>query len=571
MPYVCDFETITTEPTRVWLWAICDVDNTNAIIWGKTIDSYIDEVSKNKYKNEVFYFHNLKFDGMFLVYELLAKRGFIHSTGKLDKNEFSTIISRQGQWYQLKFNNDGKTITIRDSLKKLPFSVKNLSNSFDLDEYKGDIDYNLCRPEGYNPTDEELDYVKRDVRIVAKALKTQLSQGLTRMTIGSDALKDFKDRTGKFRTKYPLLSADVDAFCRLAYKGGYVYCADKYQGFELRRMGSVYDVNSMYPWAMRYCPMPYGKPYKFIGEYEYDADYPLYITQFEASFKLKKGKLPTVQVRNDKRFLAREYIKDSEVDERSPFVTLTLTNIDLELFFECYNVYEINYIDGYKFRSSLGSFNEYIDYWMEVKENNTGAIRTLAKLMLNNLYGKFAKNPDVTGKHPYIHDDGTVRLKDNEKEIGETNYVPVACFVTAYSRDKLIRSALACGDRFLYCDTDSLHVLGLNKPNIEIHDSKLGAWKRENVFKNAKFLHAKCYTEQIYYESKKEGVKLSDRKMKLKITVSGLPDRCKNQVTIDNFVEGKTYKGKYVTKSVIGGVILLETTFKINKNAWRIG
>lgn len=71
-----------------------------------------------------------------------------------------------------------------------------------------------------------------------------------------------------------------------------------------------------------------------------------------------------------------------------------------------YEVEDLTYIAGWKFRSRKGLFDEYIDKWIEVKNNATisGNIgqRTMAKLMLNSLYGKFATKLKVQSKIPYL-------------------------------------------------------------------------------------------------------------------------------------------------------------------------
>ena len=246
------------------------------------------------------------------------------------------------------------------------------------------------------------------------------------MTIGADALQEYKDLIGKFRDLFPELLTECDSFCRKAYKGGYCYCNPIHQGVLIDSPGQVYDVNSMYPWAMHEKPMPYGDPIHFTGKPPENPDYPLYIVEVIADFSLKDGKLPTVQVRGDKRFLEREYITDSK-----GLMHLFMTSVDMELFLDAYDVYELEYVQGYSFKATTNAFKIYIDKWMKVKAENTGALRTLAKLMLNSLYGKFAKNPDVTGKHPIIEED-RVKLALNEEEFSSTNYVPVGCFITAW-------------------------------------------------------------------------------------------------------------------------------------------
>jgi hypothetical protein len=51
----------------------------------------------------------------------------------------------------------------------------------------------------------------------------------------------------------------------------------------------------------------------------------------------------------------------------------------------------------------------------------------------------------------------------------------------------------------------------------------------------------------------------------LKITVSGMPKDCYDQVTFQNFKIGATYHGKKQPKIVKGGVILREVDFTIKK------
>ena len=66
--------------------------------------------------------------------------------------------------------------------------------------------------------------------------------------------------------------------------------------------------------------------------------------------------------------------------------------MDLKLFKEHYDIFNVKYIDGWKFKGMRGMFSQYIDKWIEKKNEGTitknKGIRTLAKLMLNSLYRK---------------------------------------------------------------------------------------------------------------------------------------------------------------------------------------
>jgi hypothetical protein len=137
-------------------------------------------------------------------------------------------------------------------------------------------------------------------------------------------------------------------------------------------------------------PLPHGQPVWFEGKYQHDDTYPLYIQELYCSFTLKPDHIPTIQVKTG-RFQENMYL-ESNVDEKgnSEPVTLFLTNMDMELFFKHYDVTPLFWGGGYKFRKCEGVFREYIDYWMKVKEENAkekNALYTLAKLMLNSLYG----------------------------------------------------------------------------------------------------------------------------------------------------------------------------------------
>lgn len=73
------------------------------------------------------------------------------------------------------------------------------------------------------------------------------------------------------------------------------------------------------------------------------------------------------------------------------------------------------------------------------EEGNLGK-RTLAKLMLNALYGKFAKNPKQNFKVPYIGADNIIHYKEYE-DTAKGLYLPVASFITSQARILTISTA----------------------------------------------------------------------------------------------------------------------------------
>jgi len=569
-----------------------DIDN--------SIDKFMAWAEKTK---SDLYFHNLKFDGSFIVNWLLSN-GFKWTHKEKDEDHgqagtFSTIISNMGQWYMIDicygYRGRKKLHTvIYDSLKKLPFTVKRIAKAFKLDILKGEINYKLERPIGWEITDEERAYVYNDIFIVASALEIQFAQGLTKMTSGSDSLSGFKDviSKDKFTKFFPVLSKRIDDEIRKSYRGGFTWVNDRIKGKDLGA-GMVFDVNSLYPAMMYYNDLPYGTPIKFEGKYEHDEAYPLYIQTISCSFELKDGHIPTIQLKNMiGRYAENEYLKTSNHEVE----IMHVTNVDLKLIQEHYHLEELEFHGGYKFKKKNDLFRDFIDYWMDIKVNNKGAIRELAKLMLNSLYGKFASNPVVTGKIPFLKPDNSLGfrlpVKEGElvkgvpvidEEFKDPVYTAMGCFITSYARELTIRTAQKCYDRVCYCDTDSLHILGTDIPEVikDIIDPEiLGYWNHESTFERAKFIRQKTYVEDVYV--KVVGVDedgndivvnagIDDYEFtRMDVKCAGMPDNIKQYVTWDNFNvfdgvdKGVGYwSGKLMPKQVAGGVVLLETDFAI--------
>lgn len=552
-----DFET-TTDPNdcRVWLWGTCDIDNPDNIVYGIDIQSFVKEISEtnNSASGNTIYFHNLAFDGRFILDYLMIHLGYKHRIGgALRPGQFSTLISNMGKFYSItvKWKNGRKT-EFRDSLKKLPFSVSHVAKAFDLEESKGTIDYEAHRPVGYEPTPAELDYLFNDVVIVAKALKKQFSTGMERLTVGSDSLAEFKRLTGTkyFKRMFPLLPDSMDQEIRRAYRGGFTYVNKRFA----RRIvgkGRVYDVNSLYPSVMYDRPMPYGEPVYFSGAPNPPEDRPLYVVTLTFTAKLKPDHIPCIQVKGSWRFNGVEY--QEEIAEP---VTLTCTSVDLALWMDHYDIEILSWEGGWYFHAVSGVFAEYIDKWMAVKATHTGGLRQIAKLMLNSLYGKFATNPNVTPKIPVLKETelGTiVSLEVGDEETRDPIYTPVGVFITAYARDITIRAAQQHFDVFLYADTDSLHLLDPDDAgdpgSLEVDAHKLGAWKLETVFEQALYVRAKTYTEYLA-----DGTYITH--------IAGLPVDVANDVTFESY-DGRKLTGKLNPWYVPGGVVLRDVGFNM--------
>ena len=592
-----DFETTTDEnDARVWAYSLCNIEDYTDFRYGTSIDEFF-EFCSDYLHNYKIWFHNLKFDGSYII-DYLLKHDFTWINDKKDKDNktFTTLISDMGQFYSIvvyfKVNKKSRhtnKVEFFDSLKIFPnFSVEKVAKAFDLPIRKLKIDYQKYRPIGYQLTDAEIAYIQNDVEIMARALKEMFSRDLTRMTIASDAIKDLRSDFPNFRKIYPVLNLEVDKAIRKSYKGGFTYVNEAWQEKEVGK-GIILDVNSLYPSCM-YSPyaLPFGQPIMYEGKYQDDINYPLYVQSITCIFELKKGKIPSIQIKNNLSFIPNEYVKSSNGE----FVTLYLTKPDYELFCSQYHIYHPKYNGGWKFKSSIGNFDTYINRWMEQKikagKEGNAPLKIIAKLMLNSAYGKLGCSSEGRKKQPYL-DNNVLKFKYLDKEEREPLYVASASFITSYGRLRTITTSQIIKDytiqkygedRYYYSDTDSIHA-GLTdedleelKDIIQIDDFKLGCWAKEGEFTRAYYIRQKCYIEEV--------------NGKTEVTVAGLPKYLAPLVNFDNFKKGFTTEGmtqedminlarkngateeeidrlhhKLTYKYVKGGVILADTDFTI--------
>lgn len=547
---MADFET-TPDPDdcRVWAWGASSILNPEADFrYGNSMDSFIKLLQEY---NSICYFHNLRFDGTFILYWLLT-HGYKWVEENPKAKQFTTLIDKMGKFYSIKVAwTRGYATEFRDSYKRAPISVERLAISYGLDTLKGDLNHSIIRPIGHKLTAEELAYLKNDVVIVATVLAIQERQGMTKLTVGADALDEYKRIVGKtyFDRMFPVLSEPLDAEIRKAYRGGFTYASPNFQG-KITGSGKVYDVNSLYPSVMYYNLLPYGEPIFHRGAPKPVENYPLWIMSVTITAKLKKDHIPCIQIKGSNTYVSTVY--QESIDEP---VTLYCTNVDWELWSEHYDIEVLTYNGTWYFQGMHDLFKEYIDKWSQIKANSSGGIREISKLFLNSLYGKFATNPDVTGKYPTL-EDGVVKLIVGEENFRNPVYTAMGVFITAYARDVTIRSAQTLYPYFAYADTDSLHLVMNHEPtNIDIHKSRLGAWKHEYDFVQGLFVRAKCYSEL-----KPDGT--------FHNAVAGLPVKKSKLLNFESFkltAEGKqpVLGTRLDPKAVPGGIVLVERDYSL--------
>lgn len=646
-----DFETTVYEGqeyTEVWASACVELFTDDVHVFN-CIEQQIDYFISLK-TNVIAYFHNLKFDGNFILSYLLKDLKYKQACtilspepnlqiewlrdNEMKNNTVKYAISDRGLWYSITLKVGGNLIQIRDSLKLLPFSVKILGESFKTKHRKTSIEYKGFRYAHGTITDKEKEYISNDVLVPKEALEIMFKEGHNKLTIGACCLSEFmkefdkQDRDMFFPNLYELDldeseygQSSVGKYIRKSYRGGWCYLV-KGKENKIYNNGTTADVNSLYPSMMHSSSgnrFPVGKPQFWKGDYIPDKALKpnmYYFIRVKTRFYLRKGYLPFIQIKGNFLYKGTESLESSDVWDKKTQkyyikykdirgnicdtrVTLTLTMTDWELIKEHYELVDCEILDGCYFQAATGLFDKYIDHYMKIKQNSTGALRQLAKLFLNNLYGKFATSTDSSFKYAYIKDNGALGFIPMYEDKKRPGYIPIGSAITSYSRNFTIRAAQknyhGLDQRgFIYADTDSIHcdLEPQEIKGITVHDSNLSCWKLESQWDIGLFVRQKTYIEHVTAENQKPIDKQYNN-----IKCAGMPQRCKDLFELSmkpkkilskrkerefyeqylpeeveflqthrkltDFKLGLSVPGKLLPLTISGGVVLVDTTYEL--------
>lgn len=349
-------------------------------------------------------------------------------------------------------------------------------------------------------------------------------------TASSIALLKFSKQT-KYDLKsiFPILNKSQFNFIKKSFYGGLNYF-NKANLQKINKKMYVYDVNSLYSFVMYKYKLPYGCPLFFSGAYRDDKLYNLYIQHIKVDYKIKKNATIILSKNNEYN------INDNSelISSHGMLEDLYFTNYDLKLFFENYDINEIYYINGLKFKSTNKIFTNYIKkiYNLKQKEKEKNN-KKFFKILLNGLYGKFGSKKNVSKKAPDFKNNNLKFLKVDDIKSGG-GYNPVLAFVLSLARFHLYKFIKINYKNYVYCDTDSMH-LTAPASGIVI-DNRIGNFKEEFKNVNIKYLDKKKY---IIYNKNKI----------LKKVIVGLPEEGQNKIlNVEDFEKGKNieyYKQDY--------------------------
>ena len=446
----------------------------------------------------------------------------------------------------------------------LKLSSKSLAKvGEDLVKYKehkhvGDLDYQLNRFHSTPLTDEELGYCEADIRVLLAYIQEKIetdkqidyipltNTGYVRNHCRKACFKRYKD----YKRLMSELTLDADEYSQLkrGFAGGFTHANARYvaEGKEkpLENVGS-FDFTSSYPAVMLTEQFPMSKS-KLIGHIDDWNQFHYYLKNYCCLFDVTLTNVfPKVDY--DHPISRSKLIKFEGITEdngrivSADVMSLTMTEQDWFVFDSFYNyehievrmfrIYEKRFLPKPFYRAILELYKKKtILKDVEGEEINY----MISKNMLNAAYGMIVT--DIVREvieYDYENSEYTKPIKpDLEEAIEKYNtskkrflFYPWGVWVTAYARRNLFSGILACGEDYIYSDTDSIKIFNPDKHMDYINDynnnllkrieaissylgidsteyapknkkgvsKPIGIWEYEGIYKRFKTLGAKRY------------------------------------------------------------------------------
>lgn len=399
-----------------------------------------------------------------------------------------------------------------DMYDKFEFRCSYLQTNMSLDTFTTQMDVEHKKLSGYEfdyskkrfpwtpLTQYELDYSCNDVIGLLEAMKKRMemfSDNIYTLPLTSTGYvrRDTKKVMLIYARKYLKdLFPDYDCFSLLreAFRGGDTHASRYYSGKILKNVAS-FDRSSSYPDVIENCYFPM-KRFQYIGD----------ISQKELESKMNKGyaclfRVQITNIEQKDKYYGNPYIsyskcrgvenavKDNGRILSADYLATTITDIDYGIIEKEYTWEEIRILDCYisRYGELPKELKEIVNKYYRDKTELKGIdgkelIYALSKALLNAVYGMMVQSP-VKQSIDFNEDDveNLYKLQDKEEPALLESYQRKAflpyqwgVWVTAWARLRLKECVDIVGDRFVYCDTDSVKFILSNdeSKNKEILD-----------------------------------------------------------------------------------------------------
>jgi len=429
----------------------------------------------------IIFAHNLNFDGRFILD--YCENNKIKYKIRLLKGKIIRII------VIFKRNNKKIKLIFRDSFVLLLSSLENLTNGFEVQHKKLKVDYEI------GIDDPRLkDYFANDLMGLYEVLEKANDHGLLqKSTLASNVMATYKFENPNI--KFERCDDKIDGIFRKSYYGGRTEVFKHL--FETKNENDIlyyYDFNSLYPFVMEkyQYPLPIADNYENVDKYDPDKLSICYV-YVKTPPNLK---IPVLPYRTEEGKLI------FPTGEFYGFYTSTEINLALS------QGYTIDFIHIYQFKETDYIFKNWVDkHYQEKMTAPNKTIKTIAKLRLNSLYGKFGQRMVLKDLKEISEDEALNDTEHIKYKIGSHYYIEVdkkdiysdfihseiASFITANARVELYNMFLKVGlDNVYYCDTDSI-LTSTKLPDEFVDNEILGKMKLEHKVKNYVALAPKLY------------------------------------------------------------------------------
>lgn len=500
-----DTETTSTKINRsqseakLWFGWACFTDSAMREEWIRFENGFrfwTWAVSKVQSKERLYvYAHNMAFDATVTdAINALQHHGYTLNPKLIIIDDPPTFIG---------FENGDKSIVLVDTFNYFNLKLDTLGESIGIAKLtmpslRNTKPFNTDKAAAeWRSSENRLEwdrYCKRDVSVIKLAMQ-KLFAFVRDHDLGNFAFTQAAQSLNAYRHRFMDFPIFIDdnipalELSRSAYYGGRV------EAFRLGRIkGRVYklDVNSMYPYVMRYGLFPTQiaamvtdpsvdeletilKDFSVVARVTIETDMPYYPI-------LQKGKL----IFPIGKFQAN------------------LASPELKIALAYGHVKQVHTLAAYR---HFQIFNKYVDYFyhlrLQAKKDGNADQAYLFKIFMNSLYGKFGQNgrkwesegqaedydlktwQEVdadTDEITRFRQIGHVIQKKGKASESANSHPAIAAHVTSYARAYLLRLIESAGwDHVYYCDTDSIFCDEIGKDRLKeyMDDSELGMLKIE--------------------------------------------------------------------------------------------
>lgn len=479
--FVIDVETWGLNPQPEYLaFGVLYGKDTEFIFYNKK--ELIREIAKPKYRHKKIFAHNAEYDVTTIF-------------GNIFQNVDSKAIFNGSNFISCDYDNE---IKFYNSANILPYALSKIGEQLGYKKFKTPEKFKNKKNKGKKITIKDIEYCIRDCEITYKALfKIFTLTGKIKMTIGSLTMNFF-------RTKYlnaPIKYTDDNKVFFYSYFGG------RTEAFKIGKVNcKVIDKNSLYPSVM--LDMSFPEPSMLRKKDNISVEMLLkYIEKYEGC--------ANVQIYHKDNYFG--FLPYKQKTNKGYHKLL----FPVGIFSGYYNFNELRFALENKMITILdvkevyysircGSpFKNFVKFLYEERLNvKTEFEKECIKLLMNNLYGKFAQRTkhekqyfesppfhkighlSQTGEWFNIQDFGKNRediflITLNKKlQYAYTAIPSFASYITSQARIELLKGLILTKEhaplsKVCYCDTDSIFYEGSLPKEITI-SKKLGDWKIED-------------------------------------------------------------------------------------------